>query len=210
MDVLQAIRERRSINFFEPDIEIADDKIHALISLANLAPSSFNLQPWRLIIVKDKEKKKILRQCAFNQPKAEESSAVFIVIADPGAVELNAERVLRSWKELGYLKEEQMEMYRGLIAQLYGEKGSLTRMLFAAKNASIFAMNIMIAARGMGIETHPMDGFDEACIRKEFGIPDDKIIPMLIAIGYLKKDITLLPRAFRRNIQEFVGKDSYK
>ena len=210
MDVLQALRERRSINFFEPDVEIADEKIDELILLANLAPSSFNLQPWRLIIVKDKEKKKILRQCAFSQPKVEEASVVFIVIADPAAVELNAERVLRSWIELGYIKEEQKDTYRGMMAQLYGEKGSLTRKLFAVKNASLFGMNMMIAARGIGLETHPMDGFDEACIKKAFGIPDDKIIPMLIAAGYLKKSLTLFPRAFRRSIQEFLGKDSYK
>jgi nitroreductase len=85
----------------------------------------------------------------------------------------------------------------------------LKRKIFAVKNTSLFAMNLMIAAKGLGLETHPMDGFDEDCIKKEFNIPEDKIIPMLIAVGYLKSGVTLLPRAFRRGINEFVRYDSY-
>lgn len=65
-------------------------------------------------------------------------------------------------------------------------------------------MNLMIAARGLGLETHPMDGFDEDCIKMKFNIPEDKIIPMLVAVGHLKSGITLLPRAFRREIDEFI------
>ncbi|MEK7308014.1 MAG: nitroreductase family protein, partial [Nitrospirota bacterium] len=77
------------------------------------------------------------------------------------------------------------------------------------KNTSLFAMNIMLAAKGLGLETHPMDGFDEECIKKEFNIPADKIIPMLIAVGNLKSGITLLPRAFRRSVGEFVSFEAY-
>ena len=97
MEVIQAIRERRAINFFEPGKEVSDDKLKELLSIANLSPSSFNLQPWTIIVVRDPERKKILRQCAFNQPKVEEASAVLIMIADPRGLEENWERVLNSW-----------------------------------------------------------------------------------------------------------------
>lgn len=209
MDVIQAIKERRSINFFETGKELADDKIRELLEIANLSPSSFNLQPWRVVVVKSAERKKVLRQCAFNQPKVEEASAVLIMIADPDAAEANVERMLDSWQKLGYMKPEMRETYKGMTQNLYGTVDSLKRKFFAIKNTALFAMNIMIAAKGIGLETHPMDGFDEGCIKKEFDIPADKIIPMLIAVGYLKSGITLLPRAFRRDIKEFVKFESY-
>ena len=47
-------------------------------------------------------------------------------------------------------------------------------------------MNLMIDSKGIGLESHPMDGFDEECIKKEFDIKADLIIPMLIAIGTIK------------------------
>lgn len=204
MDVVTAIKERRAINCFEKDIEIPDEKIKEIINLANLCPSSFNMQPWQVIVVKSPEKKKILRQCAMNQQKVEDASAVFIIIADPGALEKNMDRIFDKQIEYGYMKEEMKDVYKDVAKKLYGEKDSLTRKIFAVKNASLFAMNLMISAKGLGFETHPMDGFDIDCIKKEFNISEDKIIPMIIAIGYLRKGTKLLPRPYRRSTEEFV------
>lgn len=209
MNVLDAIRSRRAINFFDASKKIPEDKIKELIELANLSPSSFNLQPWKVIVVTDSERKKILRKCAFDQPKVEEASAVLIIIADPLSVEENIDRVLNSWQELGYIKQEMRGIYRDMAAKLYGGHQDLKRKLFAVKNTALFAMTLMIAAKGLGLDTHPMDGFDEECIKKEFNIPEDKIIPMLIAVGYLREGINLLPRAWRRDYKEFVKIDSY-
>lgn len=203
METIQAIRERRSINFFQPGREIPKDTLLELLNIANLSPSSFNLQPWKVMVVKDPERKKTLRKCAFNQPKVEEASVVFILIADPKGVEENLERVLDSWQQLGYIKPEARDPSREMAKNLYGTEESLKRKIFAVKNTALFAMNLMIAAKGLGLETHPMDGFDEESIKKEFAIPPDKIIPMLIAVGYLKEGVKLLPRAFRRPIDEF-------
>lgn len=204
MDVINAIKERRSINFFQTGEKIPENKLAELLELANLSPSSFDLQPWKAVVVQDPEKKKILRKCAMNQPKAEEASAVVIVIADPAGVEENMEQVLESWQKLGYMKPEMRDTYKNMADKLYGAPDSLKRRTFAVKNAGLFAMSLMIAAKGIGLETHPMDGFDEECIKKEFNIPEGKIIPMIIAVGYLKEGVKLLPRAFRREIKDFV------
>ena len=55
MELMKALQERRSINFFEPGKEIPDEKLKKLLEISNLSPSSFNLQPWKTIIVKDIE-----------------------------------------------------------------------------------------------------------------------------------------------------------
>lgn len=210
MDTTQAIRERRSVNFFEPGKTLPDSTVNELLSLANFAPSSFDLQPWKVVVVRDPERKKVLRGCAMNQQKVEDASAVLIIIADPDGLEENKDRVLESWQSLGYSKPEMRSAYSGMIDSLYGKRDSLTRKIFAAKNAALYAMNLMLAAKGMGLETHPMDGFDEACVKNEFNIPQDKIIIMLIAVGYLKEGVTLLPRAFRRELDEFVNHERYE
>jgi putative NAD(P)H nitroreductase len=209
MDVIEAIKRRRSVNFFEAGKELTDAKIQELLELANLSPSSFNLQPWEVVVVRTPERKKALRKCAYDQPKTEEASAVLIMIANPGAVEENIDRVLDSWQELGYTKPEARDTYVGMVGNLYASEDSLTRKLFAVKNTALYAMSIMLAAQGLGLETHPMDGFDEGAIKKEFHIPPEKIIPMLIAVGSLRPGTTLLPRAFRRKISEFVKFENY-
>jgi nitroreductase len=210
MDTIKAIKERRAINYFEPGKTIPDSTLNELLLLANLAPSSFDLQPWKVVAVRDPERKKTLRNCAMNQQKVEEAPAVLIIVADPDGVEQNKDRVLESLQGLGYMKPEARQAYSGMMDTLYGAKDSLTRKVFAAKNAALYAMTLMLAAKGLGLETHPMDGFDESCIKKEFNIPEDKLIIMLIAVGNLKKGVTLLPRTFRRELDEFVSYDNYK
>ena len=75
--------------------------------------------------------------------------------------------MLDSWQELGYTKPEMRDTYVGMARNLYASADSLTRKFFAVKNTSLYAMSIMLAAQGLGLETHPMDGFDEDCIKKE-------------------------------------------
>ncbi|MCU0849004.1 MAG: nitroreductase family protein [Spirochaetes bacterium] len=210
MDVIEALKGRRSINFFDPGRQIDGNIIRDLLEIANISPSSSNLQPWEIIVVSDPHKKKALRECSFNQKKVEEASAVFIVIANPNAIEENIDRVLEKSVELGYIMKEDVGKYRSGPFKLYGEKDSLKRKIFAVKNTSFFAMSIMIAARGLGLETHPMDGFDEEKIKKAFGIPDDRIIPLLITIGYPIPGLKLLPRAFRRKLDDFVKYNAYE
>ncbi|MCX7828246.1 MAG: nitroreductase family protein [Thermanaerothrix sp.] len=209
MNVSEAIRQRRSINFFDPQGEIPEGVLEAVLEEANLSPSSFNLQPWEVVLVRDRENKRRLRECAFNQPKVEEASAVLIVAADPMAVENHIDPVLESMVRLGYMKEEDAAKMRPMPFKLYGEPDSERRRLFAMKNASLFAMSVMISAMGHGLCTHPMDGFDEAKVKEAFGIPDRFVIPMLIAVGYLKEGVTLLPRGMRRPLGEFVHRESF-
>lgn len=210
MDVIKAIKRRRAINYFDPERTIPEETLRELLEIASLAPSSFNLQPWRVIVVDDPEKKRILRECAFNQPKVEDASVVLIMVADHEAVEKNREWVLEDRIKKGYMKSaEHKDMYRGMMAQLYGKPDSLRRKVFAVKNTAFFAMTLMIAAQGLGLETHPMDGFDEDCVKKAFGIPEDKVIPLLVAVGYMKEGVTPLERPMRRSLDEFVSYNGY-
>ncbi len=102
-----------------------------------------------------------------------------IIIANPNAVEENVDNVLKSWVELGYINQESVETMRKMPFKNYGDKESLSRKLFAVKNTSFFAMSLMIAAKALGFETHPMDGFEEEKIKANFSIPEDRIIPLL-------------------------------
>jgi len=206
MDIIQAVKERRSINFFDPNKKVPEETLTQLLELANLSPSSMNLQPWEVVIVNDPERKSILKLCAFNQPKVVEASAVLIIIANPNTIEKNIDRVINSWLELGYISPNDEKTYRKLPKNLY--EGN-NRIYFAIKNTAFFAMSIMLAAKGLGLETHPMDGFSEQEVKLNFNIPNDCIIPLLICVGYPSPTLELLPRAFRRDVTEFAKYNIY-
>ncbi len=200
-ECLRYIKERRSITFFDPDREVPDEVIKEILNLAALAPSGYNLQPWEVIVVKSREKKKKLREICYNQQKVEDASADIVIIANLNAAEEHVDRVLDSWVELGYIKAEEREPLREQI--LKGWESPERRERKAIRDSALFAMSVMIIARYFGLETHPMEGFDEAKLKRFLNIGKNRIVPMIIAIGYRHPQKELLPRAYRFSFEEF-------
>ena len=81
--VLKAIQERRSVFRFKPDA-VDQDKIDAIIEAGRWAPSFVNSQPWSIIVVKDKETKRKLRELAITITGIgiEESPVTLVVTVD--------------------------------------------------------------------------------------------------------------------------------
>src|SRR5258708_40156443 len=78
----EALKERRATNSFE-DVPIHDADLEKIIRAGLEAPSGYNIQPWRFVVVRDPEQKKKLRQAPFGQPKVEQASAVIVACGDP-------------------------------------------------------------------------------------------------------------------------------
>ncbi len=200
-ECLRIIKERRSITYFDPGREVPDELIKEILNVAALTPSGYNLQPWEVIVVKSKDKKKKLREICYNQAKVEEASANIVIVANLKAAEEHVDRVLDSWIQLGYIKEEEREALKERILKSWESPERRKRK--AIRDASMFAMSLMIVARFYGLETHPMEGFDEARLKRFLKIPRDRIVPMIVAIGYRHPEKELLPRAYRFTFDEF-------
>ena len=200
-ECLRYIKERRSITFFDPNRDVPEEVLKEILNLSALTPSGYNLQPWEVIVVKSKDKKKRLREICYNQEKVEHASANIVVIANTNAAEEHVDRVLDSWVELGYIKEKESKALRDTI--LAGWKSPERRKRKAIRDSAMFAMSVMIIARFFGLETHPMEGYDEAKLRKFLNIGKGRIPVMVIAIGYKDPKKELLPRAYRFRFEEF-------
>ncbi|HOX28183.1 MAG TPA: nitroreductase family protein [bacterium] len=204
MDFSKTIESRRSVNFFDPAKDVDDALMRKIYDLAKLAPSSFNLQPWRAIIVRDPENKAKLQKCAFNQPKISQASCTLILIGDKKAYQ-KMDPIIDDNIALGYMKEEMRDAIKGMAKGLY--EGDNERA-FVGRNTGLFAMAFMLAAQSLGVNTHPMDGFDSAAVRDAFHVPDEYDIVMLIAVGIFDDAKTLLPRTSRRSYDEAFIKES--
>lgn len=205
MEFRQLMESRRSVNFFDPDKPVSDDELRKVVELAALIPSSFNLQPWNLIVVRSPKDKARLRARAGNQPKVTEAPVVLIVLGDrKGYAEGNStvEQVWASWVRNGYMKDEQRSWFLGAGKNLYS--GDVKSLAFAVKNAAFFGLTLMLAAKEFGLDSHPMDGFDHDGVMEEFAIPENFFIPMLIAVGHFDQSKALLPRNWRKPYEEIV------
>ncbi|HRS97175.1 MAG TPA: nitroreductase family protein, partial [Smithella sp.] len=168
MEFKDVMKQRRAVNFFDSTRDISNAQIQQIIETAALSPSGFNLQPWKVIAVKDKQQKENLRKAAMNQPKITEAPVVLIILADREGWKKGNDsfekNFLQSVKE-GTLKKEQYEWFAKATQSLYGATAE-RQLAFACKNAGFFAMSLMLAAKDAGFDSHPMDGFDIDGVRE--------------------------------------------
>jgi len=208
MDFIDVINNRRAVNFFDPDKDVAPELLQAMIETAAKAPSSFNLQPWSLIVLRDPQEKMNLQKLAWDQPKVSEAPVTLIVLADWDGWQEGHRFVEKNFQEMikaGLMVEEQRQWFADARNSLYG-LSSEAHQAFACKNAGFFAMALMLAAKNLGLDTHPMDGFDHEEVRKAFNIPENYWIPLLMAVGYFRADTELAPPKWRKNYDEIVVK----
>ena len=208
MDFIDVINNRRAVNFFDPNKEVTDETLKEIIETAAKVPSSFNLQPWSLIILRDHEEKMRLQSMAWDQPKVSEAPVTLIVLADRDGWKEGHRFVEKNFKEMvktGAMTEEQRQWFSEARTSLY-EETEEKQQAFACKNTGFFAMALMLAAKNIGLDTHPMDGFDHEAVRKEFNIPKNYWIPLLLAVGYFKEDMELAPPKWRKIYDDIVVK----
>ena len=205
MNFDQITKNRRSINFFDPEKEIPQEMIKKMVELAGNTPSSFNLQPWNLIILQDRDQKEKLKALAWDQPKVVEAPVTMIVLADKEGWKQGHPGFERTWQEMVKtgMPETQRDWFLNATSSLYNWSPD-ANLAFAAKNAGFFAMSLMYAAVSLGFDSHPMDGFDHEGVKKAFNIPDRYWIPLLLAVGYKKPGLVLDPPKWRKTYEEIV------
>jgi len=176
MDTFDAIKERRSVKHYDTNHKFSDDEINQLMSLAVLSPTSFNMQNWRFVLVKDSEIRKQIRAAAWDQSQVTDSSILIVVCAN-----------LKSWQDnpsqywVNAPKEAQ-DFLVSAMGPFYEGKDQLQRDE-AMRSCGIAAQTIMLAAKSMGYDSNPMIGFDPKKVAEIIKLPKDHIISMLLAIG---------------------------
>ncbi len=206
MDFDKITSARRAVNFFNPDKSIEPLLLKKMVEMAAKTPSSFNLQPWSLIVLTDKKDKLRLQKCAMNQAKVSEAPVTMIVLADDKGFHEGRKTVEKVFKEnirAGSMTEKQREWFSRVRNRLYG-KDELTARAFSCKNTGFFAMALMFAAKSLGIDSHPMDGFDQAGVMEEFKIPENYYIPLLISFGYFDESKELAEPKWRKGYDDIL------
>ena len=187
-----AVKERRATASFE-DVPIPGVDLEKIVRAGLEAPSGYNLQPWRFVVVRDREQKKKLRAAAFGQPKVEEASAVIVACGDPqGWKDGDLEEMIRLAKANGYGGEQQHTAARGAINFFLGgtpgHAGGVAPSfdLWANRHTMIAFTTMMWAAETLGYDTAPMEGFEEDKVKALLKIPDRVRVVALLAIGRRK------------------------
>jgi len=195
MNTLDAIKTRRAIKHYDAEHQMTEEEITELLSLAVLAPTAFNIQNWRFVVVRDPALRQKIRASAWDQSQVTDTSLFIVLTADLKAWE---KQPVRYWKNAA--KEIQDFMVPAIDAY-YRDKDQVQRDE-AMRSCGIAAQTLMLAAKSLGYESCPMDGFDFDAVARLINLPDDHVIAMFVAIGKGTKEAW--PRPGQLSLDEVV------
>lgn len=177
MRVLEAIAARRAVKQFVPNRPMPEVDVEKLLSAAALAPTSFNIQHWRVVRVQDQEQRQRLRNAAWDQSQITDASELWVLCSDIQAWQKEPERY---WRQADAVTRNMIvPMLRGF----YDGKPQLQRDE-ALRTVGILAQTIMLAAISLGYESCPMVGYDSEAVAKIINLPEDHLVGMIVAIGH--------------------------
>ncbi|MDA8383900.1 MAG: nitroreductase family protein [Betaproteobacteria bacterium] len=176
MKVTEAIESRRATKAFDPDHRMAPTDVDRLLSLAMRAPTAFNIQNWRFVVVRDPQLRRDLRSAAWDQPQVTDASLLLVLCADLKAWEKHPARY---WRNAAPTVQEFVVT---AIDRYYRDKETVQRDE-AMRSCGLAAMTLMLAAKEMGYDSCPMDGFDFEAVARLLRLPEDHAIGLMVAIG---------------------------
>jgi nitroreductase len=211
-NVLEAIFSRRAIKVFDP-VEIPAATREQILDAARVAPSSFNSQPYRFYWIESPGARKDAVPLCFGQSPAATASALVVAVADIASWKSTAQGELAWMRTTGFSPEKIAEAEKRaklgkwfFLQGWFGVFGALKLLIlrlmhlwmasgtipvarkgmfkWAGKSAALACANLMIAAEALGLNTCPMEGFDDLRLAKFLGLsPRKHEIVMVIAVG---------------------------
>jgi nitroreductase len=189
----EVIRERRATLDFD-DAPVPDEVLRDVLEAGRGAPSGYNLQPWRLVVVRDPELRKALRAAAFNQLKVEHAPVVIVACAALKAWQHgDLEESLRIAAKHGFNDPAKIERTRqAVVGALSGEPGDACGWgpdwaVWGNRHVMIAVTHMMLMAEALGYDTAPMEGFVESQVKKVLGIPQEEVrVVAMLTIGQHK------------------------
>lgn len=180
-NVSEAINSRLSTNQYDRSQKLSVKEIENLIELATKAPSAFNAQNWKFIAVHSDEAKNKLLPLAYSQPKIVDSAVTFIIVGTTD-VHNTLPDALKPAVDSGILSQEIFDGWVGAAQNMYGNNPVLQRDE-AIRSGTLAAMTLMLAAKGLGLASCPMIGFDAAGVASAFSLSDTEVPVMLVTVG---------------------------
>lgn len=177
LDVREAAVRRRSIRTFAA-ASITVEDIATILDTVRLAPSAFNVQPWRFVIVESPETKAQLAAAAYNQRQVHSAPAVIVLYTDmQDALEHIEEAVHPN------LDAEATAKTAANVRGIFAKQSEAERETWGAAQGNIALGYLLLIAEAHGYQTSPMAGFDAEQVKALLGLPAHVRVPALVAIG---------------------------
>ncbi|MBU0278079.1 nitroreductase family protein [Gemella sp. zg-1178] len=196
---------RKSIKIYDENVKISNEEILKMIDEAATAPSSFNFQPWRFVVVNTPEGKEKLKPMVNFNLRQNETSAAMLVIFGDKKCQNYGEEIYQEAVDKGYMSQDVKDKILPGFVELYDKLSDELMTNVVKVDASLFAMQFMLIARAYGYDTNAIGGFNHSEIAETLNMDKERYVPvMIISIGKAAAEARETVRLAAEKITKFI------
>jgi nitroreductase len=201
MNVIDAIFKRRAVKQFDPEHKMTEDEERKLFETMIQAPTSFNIQHWRFVVLRDPElRAKIRKELGNDQAQMTDASLLVLFTGDTKAWQKNPQRY---WANA---PKEVADLLVGWMGPFHEGREWLQRDE-AQRSIGMAMQTLMLAAQELGYQSCPMIGFEVEKVAELINLPEDHVMGPMVAIGKGTKDTW--PKPGQLPLEEIVFENSF-
>ncbi|PCI01693.1 MAG: NAD(P)H-dependent oxidoreductase [Flavobacteriaceae bacterium] len=186
---------------------VSEEKVALILEAARLAPTSSGLQPFEILVIKNKEIKEQIKPISWNQSMITDCSHLLVFAAWDTYTEDRINHMFDLTNEVRGFKNEGWEAYRKMLLGMYPQRDEETNFNHAAKQAYIAFSAAMFAAAEQKVDCTPIEGFDPDKLDEILGLRAKGLrSAVMLPLGYrdTEKDwLVKLPKV-RKSIKELI------
>ena len=184
-EFLEAMQFRHACKRFDQEKQISEEQLETILEVGRMSPSSFGMEPWRMIVVQNDNLRKALKPSCWNQSQITESSVLIVFTTDNNSVKSDQSYVKKMFKRRE-LPDEAVQTYLGVYKNYLAdiENDEILLQNWTAKQCYIACANMMTYAATVKIDSCAIEGFDKDAVEAILDLEEGRHVALMCAFGY--------------------------
>ena len=183
MSLIDKLQWRYATKKFDPSKKLSAEQLDTLLNAVKLAPSSYGLQSYKVLVVENPEVRKHLRDAAYGQPQLTDASHVLVFASETVIDEALVVKYVENIAHTRGIAREHLADYENTMIGTVDRLAEDQKITWSHKQIYIALGVLLTAAADLGIDACPMEGFqngkfDEILGLKEKGLTASVIAPV--------------------------------
>ena len=202
MQLIDNLKWRYATKKFDSSKQVSQQNIEYIKEAVQLSASSYGLQPYKVLEIKEPKLREELKRISWNQSQITDASHLFLFCNFLDVSEEDVDSLVRLKSEINEIDIQKLSGYGDFVKSKLKEKSESGMIHWTAKQTYIALSNAMNACAELQIDCTPMEGFELNDYNEKLGLPQLGLNAcVVLAIGYRNnKDMSQHSKKVRKSI----------
>ncbi|ANQ47818.1 NAD(P)H-dependent oxidoreductase [Flammeovirga yaeyamensis] len=189
MSIIESLNWRYATKKFDPTKKLDEATVNTILEAGNLSASSYGLQPWKIIVVKNEEIRQQLVEHSWGQQQVVDASHLLVIARHSAIAESDVQAFIENISETRGIPQEALAEYKGMMTNTVNNLSDQDKDVWVGKQAYIVLGNLLAVCAELKVDSTPMEGFvpdkyDEILGLDKLGLKSTVLLP----IGFRAED----------------------